>query len=496
MEPDRQIEIQLGHMCNNRCVFCVSGQRTADGDAGPMAIRPVLDRLRLAREAGHHKVTLLGGEPTLQPGFIDIVRETVRLGFEEIVIFTNGVKTARLGFLDEVLATGGHFTWRISIQGATEESHERTTKKPGSFGRIVRTLENLATRGQRATVNMCVVTSNYEDIAEFGRLVSRHDVKQLHLDLMRPLDAGRRTPDELRATMPRLSGLAAPMTAMVRSLPEGFDVNLGNLPFCIAPALTPWIHHDGNRTETIAIDHKDELSPAWDKYLVKRRDKVHPPACQGCVMRPRCSGVFETYLGFHGDGELRALSAEDLRAADPEGRMIALWMAPALRELAHWRIRPLGDRRVTLLADGARLELDSDPQREGAIARYTRFGVHHVSGAPTEEALGELSKALGSFDAVVHPLGPEFTHPPSPSIAAALGRLRASAPFGDLTWTGLSTSPHRAELCLEAASGARAHLWLEMKEGRPSGGYRLEGESEASIVEGLRAAMSALRPRA
>src|SRR5690606_10875147 len=133
-----------GHMCNNRCVFCVSGQRTALGQAGPVPVGPIVARIEEARAAGHRKITLLGGEPTLQPGFMEIVQRTVDLGFEEIVLFTNGAKTARLELVDALRATGGRFTWRISIQGATRESHERTTKKPGSFGRILRTLENLS----------------------------------------------------------------------------------------------------------------------------------------------------------------------------------------------------------------------------------------------------------------------------------------------------------------------------------------------------------------
>ena len=64
-------------MCNNRCVFCVSGQRTAMGEAGPMPVEPLLERIREARARGHRKITLLGGEPTLQPGFMDVVRECV-----------------------------------------------------------------------------------------------------------------------------------------------------------------------------------------------------------------------------------------------------------------------------------------------------------------------------------------------------------------------------------------------------------------------------------
>src|SRR5689334_14868887 len=121
MEPKKQVEIQLGHMCNNRCVFCVSGQETALGRARPLRVEPILEEISKAYATGHRKLTLLGGEPTLQPGFMDVVRHSVALGFDEIVIFTNGAKTARAAYIDEILATGGRFTWRISIQGATEE---------------------------------------------------------------------------------------------------------------------------------------------------------------------------------------------------------------------------------------------------------------------------------------------------------------------------------------------------------------------------------------
>ena len=123
------------------------------------------------------------------------------LGFEEVVIFTNGVKTARGSFVDEVLATGGRFTWRLSFQGATALAHERTTKKLGSFLRLRETLSNLRDRGQRITVNMCVVRSNYESVAAFPELILPYGARQLHLDMMRPLDAGVRTEDGLRETI-------------------------------------------------------------------------------------------------------------------------------------------------------------------------------------------------------------------------------------------------------------------------------------------------------
>ena len=94
MKPKQQIEIQLGHLCNNRCVFCMGGQRTAMRQALPMEAEPIRQQISNAFAEGHRRITLLGGEPTLQPAFVSIVEHCVTLGFEEIVIFTHGSQPA------------------------------------------------------------------------------------------------------------------------------------------------------------------------------------------------------------------------------------------------------------------------------------------------------------------------------------------------------------------------------------------------------------------
>lgn len=503
MEPDRQVEIQLGHMCNNRCVFCVSGQRTAMGEAFPLPVEPILARIREARARGHRKITLLGGEPTLQPGFLDVVRQCVALGFEEIVLFTNGVKTARAAFIDEVRATGGNFTWRISIQGATKESHERTTRKPGSFDRIVRTLEALHARGERITINMCVVRSNYESVDRFPELLSPYGVRQLHLDMMRPLDAGVRTEDELRDTMPRHSDLVGPLRRMVAGFPDGFDVNVGNVPYCVAPDLAPWIHHDGEHTDTIAIDDDDRLSRPWNKYFVKRRDKIKPPGCAECVFDTQCSGVFEHYERFYGTDELVPVGLGRLREVDPDRRFLALHLRPVVAELEGWRAEERGVEEVHLAFEALpdlRVAL-RHPSVAGAVARYEELGVHVLS-IPADRgaglaALRELGARLeGAGLAVVHPLGDDALGLEARSVAVRLGRLRAAAPFGKLVWRRTSTRDggRVAELDLESPVGEHAVVWLGEEGRRATGGYRVDvSEPSPALVEGLRAVMAAVR---
>lgn len=519
-------------MCNNRCVFCVSGQRSAQRVALPIDGSEVIERLRDGRSQGLRKVTLLGGEPTIQPDFLDVVRAAVELGFEEIVVFTNGVKTARGEFVDAVLATGGRFTWRLSFQGATALAHERTTKKLGSFSRLSQTLVNLRERGQRVTVNMCVVQSNYASVVAFPELVLSHGVVQLHLDMVRPLDAGVRTEDELRAMIPKYSDMVVPLTSMVDGFEKrspGFDVNIGNLPYCIAPALAPWIHHDGETTFTVSADNDDRLSTAWDKYQVKRRDKLKPTRCAQCVFDPMCSGVFETYERFYGLDEIQPITAERLVVLDPSQRMFTLHVKSFVSRLSDWAL-PLPftamsarensrDGEYTLRFDEdhggfVTVALRRGGRGAGGVAATDRFSLHLVDasdgGAATESLLRELFARLcdDSGATVLHSVAADagFHSPHAKSLAPeidwrigqCLARLRAKAPFGSLTWrtVALEAQGRTAVIDLDTEDGNTVSVSISVKGMNVSGGYRLRhpvGQPSASLVASVRGVMDALR---
>jgi MoaA/NifB/PqqE/SkfB family radical SAM enzyme len=527
MEPTQQMEIQLGHMCNNRCVFCVSGQRTARREAFPLEADPILSRIRDAWDSGMRKLTLLGGEPTIQPEFMNILRTAVGLGFEEIVIFTNGVKTARPSFMDEVLATGGNFTFRFSFQGANREAHERTTKKDGSFGRLVESLKNAHTRGQRVTVNMCVVRSNYESVADFPALILPYGARQLHLDMIRPLDAGERTEEEMRGMLPRYSDMVPYLEKMIAGFPPGFDVNIGNLPYCIAPQLARWIHHDGEQTFTVAIDEKDTVSEPWNKYEVKRRDKVKRDACGTCVFDAKCSGVFETYRDFYGVDELVPITRERLAEVDPEFHLFALHLEPALAAVAAWKPpEPFGPPAVRVESVVSHEAVLSFPGPAGAVVvalrrpgpggiAATRQFTMHLLEAPdagpfTLKLLRSLFEVLARAGAttVVHPVGEDaaFQAERPPRLGALLDMrlgswlrfLRTQAPFGALSWknVAITGAGKAATLSLVDSAGAEAAVTLTVKGTQIGGAYKLLTPGMApspELVEGLRALFGVLR---
>jgi len=329
-----RFEIQLGHLCNNRCVFCSSGQLTQMKIARPVPLEPILEALEEARAAGATHLTFLGGEPTIHKRFLEAVAKAVELGFEHIVIFTNGVMFPHPGFIDSVTALG-NFEWRISIQGATDEAHVATTGRPESFKRIVHGLGELQRRGQLVTTNMCVNERSYRSLPHYPELLARYGVRQLHVDIVRPESTGERDEAYLRDIMPRYSDMApyyAEMLAGFERWDPDFDVNVGNLPYCILPEWASRIHHGGQQTITKSSDAAG-LEDSMNKYEWQTSLRTYLPGCAECVFRSRCTGIFRVYLELHGGDEFQPISREALAARDPERRNFVILAEPLLAPL-------------------------------------------------------------------------------------------------------------------------------------------------------------------
>lgn len=319
------VEIQLGHMCNNRCVFCSSGQATEMGQALPMELAPVLAALERAKKQRARKVTFLGGEPTLQRAFLPALRRATDLGFEEIEIFTNGVKAARRSFVDEVAAIG-RFSWRFSIQGGNRDAHDDAVVKPGAFLRICRAMDNVRAHGHRITANACINELSYRSLPDYVGLAQRYGIEQLHIDVVRPSSAGQRTDAYLGEVMPRHVDMAPYFEQMLTAFEAWdptFDVNVGNFPYCLLSKWSHRIHHGGMETLTLAADLENDLTEK-DKYQAQHSDKLHGPRCRACAFERQCSGVFDAYMRIHGTDELRPVTAAAWAALDASGERSVL----------------------------------------------------------------------------------------------------------------------------------------------------------------------------
>jgi hypothetical protein len=182
---------------------------------------------------------------------------------------------------------------------------------------------------------MCVNERSYRSLPHYPELIRQHGVRQLHVDIVRPESTGERDEDYLRDIMPRYSDMAPYYAEMLDGFERwnpDFDVNVGNLPYCILPEWGSRIHHGGQETVTKSSDG-DGLEDAMNKYEWQKSLRTHLPGCADCVFRSRCTGIFRVYLEMHGDDEFQPLTRDALAARDPERRNFVLLIEPLLAPL-------------------------------------------------------------------------------------------------------------------------------------------------------------------
>lgn len=337
VERVEQIEIQLGHLCNNRCVFCSSGLITSFGLVGQEDSARALAELEVARDKGARRVTFVGGEPTLQRDFPRILAHARSLGYEEIVLFTNGVRTQQRAYLEE-LCKGGPLSFRVSIQGGDRATHDRVTGRRGAFERIIEGLRLMNELGQKITVNACINAESYKSVGGYPELARRYNVEQVHLDQINPLEIGNRPPGYLETILVRYSEQAPYLSRMLedfaRRLGPDYDVNLGNIPFCVMPEWAHRIHHAGEQTVVVSANLGGLAESGHDKYERKTEHKIKVESCGRCAFSLVCTGVFKEYAAEFGTEELRAVPLERLRRQANAAELFTLIEQPALSRLA------------------------------------------------------------------------------------------------------------------------------------------------------------------
>jgi radical SAM protein with 4Fe4S-binding SPASM domain len=154
----RNVYLYITESCQLRCGHCYMGERLERGIFMPKD--KVFKTLVLWRKMGGDKLSILGGEPTLHPDFIDICRYSKKLGYGKVILNTNGLAKSRIVLKD---MSPDEFSYvQISLDGGSPETHDIVRGK-GTFKVAWKTTEILAERGFDTRVICTVNRKNQSD---------------------------------------------------------------------------------------------------------------------------------------------------------------------------------------------------------------------------------------------------------------------------------------------------------------------------------------------
>ena len=119
--------VDLTNRCNLTCPVCFANANAAGYLYEPdfETVRRMLQALRDERPAPCRIVQFSGGEPTIYPRFLDVLRMAKEMGFSHLQAATNGLKFTSLEFAQQCKEAGLH-TLYLQFDGVCDDIYRRT----------------------------------------------------------------------------------------------------------------------------------------------------------------------------------------------------------------------------------------------------------------------------------------------------------------------------------------------------------------------------------
>ncbi len=204
--------VELTYRCNLDCFFCyndlsLSGRQMRLSDYDRF-FEDLCDMQCL-------HVSLSGGEPLAHPEFFPIARKARSLGFVTR-IKSNGHGITRT-VAERIRKEVDPFIIEVSLHGATENTHDRQTRVPGSFRRLLSNLEAMRRAGLRVKLNSTLTRWNETEASAMLELADSLALPLQFDPEVTPRDDGDRTPLAIAASREGLTRLYRAQAARAAS---------------------------------------------------------------------------------------------------------------------------------------------------------------------------------------------------------------------------------------------------------------------------------------
>lgn len=288
----RRLELHLTYHCPERCVFCSEDHRMQRYNRFKVTWGRVARVLRTHAARGVEAVHITGGEPSIHPRFIDVLRLAKKLGMRTSVGTIGTMLSKRdfaataLPFLDEAL---------FSVHGPDAATHDAVAGRAGSFERVTQAMRNARELkpGFSLFANTVICRPNVERLPETAAMLDELGAKLIVVS--------NTTPEG--AAWDRYRELAIPLDVLGRVLPQvparapRAVVRFFGVPMCLLGEHWPLsndLHWDPRVTvEWQSAPGKVAFTGIYSWAPDRRRE--HPEVCQPCTRKDVCMGVYDAF---------------------------------------------------------------------------------------------------------------------------------------------------------------------------------------------------------
>jgi len=303
--------IITGFSCNCRCKFCMNMDERKFNKTTQQIAREMI----LARKHGKTHLSLFGGENSIRPDFIHLVKIAKMVGFKEIATDTNGRMFAYKDFAKKIFDAGLTDIY-FSIHGHNAKIHDGLTGIPGAFEQLRQGIENVRSLGfKNFGSHTTIVKQNFRFLPKIADFIIRCGIRSAEFLYVIPALGGAKK--FFYELVPKISE-AAPY--IKTCLDEGIkrnikEWNISHVPLCLFIGYEDQINQpDTIRTKTGLIKAEttyftDSRAARYDKTPhVSVTERAHTSKCLSCRLKKICLGPWKEYTRMYGDDELVPIS--------------------------------------------------------------------------------------------------------------------------------------------------------------------------------------------
>jgi MoaA/NifB/PqqE/SkfB family radical SAM enzyme len=305
----RKTVIITGYSCNNRCGFCIDANKKS---LPQKSTQGIISEMIETRSRGRTYLEIIGGEQTIRPDFIYLIKMAKKIGFKDIVMATNGRMLSYRDYAKK-LVEAGITSIIFSIHGHKPELHDFLTRVNGSFKQLLEGIRNIKMLDfKNIGSNTTIVKQNYKYLSEIGRFIQDLGIRNAEFIFVDPNSGGAH--DNFKELVPRISEVApyAKRCLDIGKSNGAHHWHIRYVPLCY------FVGYEKQISELYEVSHfqTEHLAPDFRNFDVegsrKRIARVKIFRCKDCIYYNYCEGIWKEYITHYGDEEPKPMKLEDI----------------------------------------------------------------------------------------------------------------------------------------------------------------------------------------
>ncbi len=307
--------LAVGYNCNHHCFFCPCGNRTEKTPAA--STEELINAIEHGiREKQITHITLSGGEPTLHPGFHEILKYCLQEKLQ-VGLLSNGDTFHSMHnvhrFFDGLPT--GQLQITTALHSHISTLHNKVTRKSDSFQNTVQGILNVMSLGIPITVKQVISKWNYQGLPAFVDYVYSTFGPQASLTLC-GMDFCGMTDDmasHVAVSYPIIGKYLENALDLVNDLRNRYSafptVTIADLPLCcVDPYYWGYFVKVSRNILSQYSAPRDQDGDVTTNTEIANDCGVFFDACMHCCVSDLCPGVWRTASRILGESAVHAVN--------------------------------------------------------------------------------------------------------------------------------------------------------------------------------------------